>query len=234
VEPIVEIRGLSKRYAGLRPLRVTSFSVAPAERVAILGLDAPAAEIFVNILTGATLPDEGEVRLFGRPTSAITDADDWLTTLDRIGMVSPRAVLVEALTVRQAVAMAFTLSLDPVPEAVSASVQRLAREAALPEAALDEPLAAAEPLTKARYRLARALALDPAVLVLEHANALVATGANGFGRQIAALAGSRGMAVIALTADPEFARAVAGRVLRLDGATGGLKDVSGWHRWFAS
>ncbi len=234
MEPIVEIRGLSKRYAGLRPLRVSSLSIGPAERVAILGLDASAAEVFVNLLTGATLPDEGEVRLFGRPTSAITDADDWLTTLDRLGMVSPRAVLVEALTVRQAVAMAFTLSLDPVPEAVSVSVQRLAREAGLPEAALDEPVASAAPRTKARCRLARALALDPAVLVLEHANALVPGEADGFGREIAALADSRGMAVVALTADPAFARAVAGRVLALDGATGGLKNVSGWRRWFAS
>lgn len=228
------MRGLSKRYAGLRPLRVSSLSVAPAERVAILGLDAPAAEVFVNLLTGAALPDEGEVRLFGRPTSAITDADDWLTTLDRMGLVSPRAVMVEALTVRQAVAMAFTLSLDSVPEAVSARVLDLAQEAGLPDAALDEALVAAEPLTKARCRLARALALDPAVLVLEHANALVPAGADGLGRQIAALADSRRMAVIALTADPAFARAVAGRVLALDGATGGLKNVSGRRRWFTS
>jgi phospholipid/cholesterol/gamma-HCH transport system ATP-binding protein len=234
VEPIVEVRGLSKRYAGLRPLRVSSLSIAPAERVAILGLDEPAAEVFVNVLTGATLPDEGEVRLFGRQTLAITDADDWMATLDRIGMVSLRAVLVETLTVRQAVAMAFTLSLDPVPEAVSVAVQRLAREAGLPEAALDEPVASAEPLTKARCRLARALALDPAVLVLEHANALVPEGADRFGREIAALADSRATAVLALTADPAFARAVGNRVFALDGATGGLKDVSGWRRWLAS
>jgi ABC-type transporter Mla maintaining outer membrane lipid asymmetry ATPase subunit MlaF len=231
VNALIEVRGLRKRYGGLRPLRLSVLSVAPGERVAVLGLDAPAAEVLANLLTGATLPDEGDVFLFGRSTSAITDADDWISTLDRLGMVSPRAVLVEALTVAQTIAMAFTLSLDPVPDAVLANVRRLAQDAGLSLPALDERLADAQPLTKARCRLARALATAPAVLVLEHASALVPGDTGLFGREIGALAARRGMALVALSADPAFARAVAGRVYVLDGATGELRDRSGWRRW---
>ena len=182
---------MRKDYGGLRPLRLAALAVGPAERVAITGLDAPSAEILVNILTGATLPDEGEVHLFGRATSSISDADDWLATLDRIGMVSPRALLAEDLTVAQGIAMAFTLSLDAIPEAVAADVTRLASDAGLADADLGMRLSDASASVKARCRLARALATAPAVLVLEHANALVPGNAPGFGRDIAALAKAR-------------------------------------------
>ena len=84
---------------------------------------------------------------------------------------------------------------------------------------------------KARCRLARALASTPAVLLLEHANALVPGGAAGFGHEIAALAKGRAMAVIDLTADEAFANAIADRVCTLDAATGQLKDRGRWRRW---
>ena len=231
-EPLIEVRGVRKNYGGLRPLRLTALTVGPGERIAITGIDAPSAEILVNILTGATLPDEGEVHLFGRATSSISAADDWLTLLDRIGMVSPRAMLAEDFTVAQAIAMAFTLSLDPIPDAVAADVSRLARDAGLADTDLGTRLADTTPLVKARCRLARALASTPAVLLLEHANALVPGDAGGFGRDIAALARARSMAVIALTADEAFANAVAERVFTLDPATGQLKARGGWRRWF--
>ena len=230
--PLIDVRGVRKNYGGLRPLRLAELAVAPGDRAAIVDVDAPTAEILVNLLTGATLPDEGEIRLFGRATSAITDADDWLKTLDRIGMLSPRAMLAEELTVEQGIAMAFTVSLDPVPDAVAADVARLAREAGLGAADLETRLSDASPLLKARCRLARALATAPALLVLEHANALVADRAAVFGSEIAALARARGMAVLALTADEAFATAVADRVLALDAATGQLKPRSGWRRLF--
>jgi polar amino acid transport system ATP-binding protein len=230
VDAVIQVRGLRKNYGGLRPLRLSALSVMPGERVAIVGLDAPAAEAFVNMLTGAMLPDEGDVQVFGRATSAIVNADDWLSTLDRIGMVSARAILAEELTVAQGIAMAFTLSLDPIPDGVLADVRRLAREAGL-SGDLEQRIADVTPLVKAQCRLARALAQQPSVLLLEHANALVPTDPEGFGRAIAGLATTLGLAVIALTADMAFARAVANRVLVLDGATGDLKERSGWRRW---
>ena len=228
---LIEARGVTKNYGGLRPLRLNALTVEAGDRIAITNVDAPAAEILVNLLTGATLPDEGEIRLFGRETAAITDAGDWLATLDRIGMLSPRAMLADELTIEQGIAMAFTLSLDPVPDAVAGSVARLAGEAGLSAADRATRISDAPPLVRARCRLARALATAPAVLVLEHANALVPDGAASFGREIAALAASRRMAVLALTADETFAGAVAAKVFAFDAATGHLKARGGWRRW---
>ena len=228
--PIIEVRGVTKNYGGLRPLRLAALTVQPGDRMAITGIDAAAAEVLVNLLTGASLPDEGELRLFGRVTAVITDAEDWLRTLDRIGMVSPRAMLADEFTVEQSIAMPFTLSLDPLPAVVAADAARLAREAGLGGADLQTRLAGATPLVKARCRLARALATSPALLVLEHANALLSEGADAWGREIAAVAGNRDMAVLALTASETFASAVAERVFALNAATGQLKARGGWRR----
>jgi ABC-type transporter Mla maintaining outer membrane lipid asymmetry ATPase subunit MlaF len=232
-DPLVVARGVTKNYGGLRPLRLAALTIEAGDRMALTGVDAPAAEILVNLLTGATLPDEGEIRLFGRATAAISDADDWLATLDRIGMLSPRAMLADEFTVAQGIAMAFTLSLDPIPGDVAGNVDRLAREAGLGAADLATRISDAAPIVKARCRLARALATAPAVLVLEHANALVPDGAWDFGRAIAGLARTRGLAVLALTADESFASAVADKVFALDAATGNLNARGGWRRWSA-
>ena len=55
----LEITNLVKNYSGLRPLRIAALSLAHAERVAIAGIDAAGAEVLVNLVTGATLPDAG-------------------------------------------------------------------------------------------------------------------------------------------------------------------------------
>jgi predicted ABC-type transport system involved in lysophospholipase L1 biosynthesis ATPase subunit len=231
----LEFVGVSKNYGGLRPLRVHALSVPPADAVAILGFDRPCAEVFVNLATGAALPEAGEVRVFGRATSAIADSDDWLATADRFGIVSERAVLLDQLTALQNLAMPFTLEIEPVPADIRAKAAALAAEIGLDEAVWDQPLSALGADAKMRLRLGRALALEPAVLLLEHVSAgIVPDAAARLGADTRAIAAHRGVAVVAMTADINFAAAAAGRVLHWDAATGRLAEArrSGWFgRW---
>ena len=53
--------------AGLRPLRIRELTIGAGERVSLGGLDAGAGELLVNLVTGASVPDQGEVRVFGQP-----------------------------------------------------------------------------------------------------------------------------------------------------------------------
>ena len=53
--------------------------------------------------------------MLGRDTADITSGDDWLASLDRFGIVSPRAVLIEAATIEENLAMPFILQIDPIP-----------------------------------------------------------------------------------------------------------------------
>ena len=223
---------MSKDYRGLRPLRIAALRVAAADHVAILGFDQVSAEVFVNLATGATLPDAGDVSIFGRSTRAISDSADWLATVDRFGIVSERAVLLDALTVIQNLAMPFTLEIEPPPEEVRVRAEALAREVGLPEASWTKPVAELDAAGWVRVRFGRAIALDPAILLLEHASARLAREeVAALGAQMRAVAGRRGIALVAVAADDTFAKAVAGRVLTLEPATGRLKEPRR-RRWF--
>jgi predicted ABC-type transport system involved in lysophospholipase L1 biosynthesis ATPase subunit len=225
VTPVaLEFDGISKRYGGLRPLRIVELRIVEGEHVALLGIDQPGGEMLINLATGATLPDAGEVRVFGRPTSAISDSTDWLATVDRFGIVSDRAVLLDQLTAIQNLAMPFTLQIEPPPDDVRARAEALAREVGLPEPSWTTPLVHLDAQAAVRIRLGRAIALDPGVLLLEHVSATVARDEVArLGADIRAVAAARGAALLAVTGDEAFARAVAGRVLTLEPGTGRLK-----------
>jgi ABC-type polar amino acid transport system ATPase subunit len=228
---VLEFAAVSKAYGGLRPLRVAELRVAAGEQVAILGFDQPSAEVFVNLATGATLPEAGEVRIFGRATSAIDDSTDWLATVDRFGIVSERAVLLEALTVIQNLAMPFTLEIEPPPDQVRVRAEALAREVGIAPAAWDRPVGELDAIGWLRVRFGRAIALEPAIVLLEHASAALPRDAVGAaGAAMRAVAAARGIALVAVTADEPFAGAVAATVVTLEPATGRLKAQR--RRWF--
>jgi predicted ABC-type transport system involved in lysophospholipase L1 biosynthesis ATPase subunit len=230
---LVSVQNLVKSYQALRPLRIQELTVDEAQLVSVFGLDAPAAEMFVGLLTGALLPDEGEVRLFGRSTAHIEDSEAWLAMLDGIGIVTERAVLIESFTVEQNIAMPFTLEVDPVRPDVKPLVEVLAREVGLAPAALHGPVARAGDEARARVRLARALALDPKLLLAEHPSASLPRAAvKTFAADLAGIAARRRLAVLTMTADSAFANALGGRLLTHEPATGTLNAPSVWRKLF--
>lgn len=231
-DSILRLHGIQKNYGGLRPLRIQELEIRAGERVSLLGLDPSAAEVFVNLATGAVLPDQGEVFTFGQNSKSITDSAQWLAILDRLGLVSDRIVLLDAMSVAQNLAVPFTLDIDPIDEHIMREVHRLARELKLEEEALAQPTGLVSPLARARIRLGRALALNPRALILEHPTATLDSAAVGdYVQDIVRLADARGLSLVALTADKAFAGALGGRVLVQHPATGALERQSRWPWW---
>lgn len=229
----IEIRDVRKDYHGLRPLRVRSLDVREGESVALLGFDGAAAEVLVNLITAATVPDAGEVRVFGRPTTAIQDAHSWLTSLDGFGIVSERALVLDNMTVGENLTMPLTMALHEVDAAVRARVEAIAEEVGLSRADMGRPVAALSSSDRLRLRLGRALGPDPRIILSEHPNALLEpSDAAAFASDFARIISGRRVASVVLTADSAFAAAVAPRVLTLHPATGELKPLSGWKRLF--
>jgi ABC-type transporter Mla maintaining outer membrane lipid asymmetry ATPase subunit MlaF len=228
--PVLEITGVTRKYSALRPLRLTGLVVAPGERVAISGLDAAATELLVNLITGAGLPDEGDVRILGRSTRSIADGDEWLSSLDRFGIVSDRAVLLEGSSLAQNLAMPFTLDIDPVPQALMDRVSALAAECGIPLDLLPQRAGELPPHIRARAHLARGVALGPALLVIEHPTAALPQAEwRPLASVIARVAEARALATLIVTMDQEFGLAAAHRMVKLDGATGALRAVKkGW------
>jgi len=231
--PVLQLVNVRKQYQSLRPLRVNDLCVGRGERVALSGLDAGAAEVLVNLVTGASLPDEGDVRVLGRATSSIADGDEWLASLDGFGTVSPRAVLLDAATVLQNLVMPLTLAIDEIPADAERKALALAREADIADEWLERPVAGLPALVKARAHLVRAVALDPALLVLEHPTVGFGAGdGKAFGESVARVALGRGVAALMISEDADFSSAAATRRLALHAASGELKpprrNLFGW------
>lgn len=227
----IQMRDVRKDYRALRPLRVRALDVRDGESIALLGFDRAAAEVLVNLLTAATVPDSGEVRIFGRPTVAIQDADTWLTSLDCFGILSERAVVLDTMTVEENLTMPLTMGLHDVDTSIRAKVQALAEEVGLTREDMARPVAALSVSARLRLRLGRALAPDPRILLAEHPNALLeSAGRNAFATDYARIVAMRHLASVVVTADPAFAAAIAPRTLALQPATGELKPRSAWKR----
>ena len=231
--PIIHIAGLRKHFGGLRPLRINALSLGVGDRITLQGLDAEAAEMLTLLITGASLPDEGVVTIAGRDTRDIQTDTEWLTSLDVFGMVTTRAALMDSVALEANMALPFTLSIDPLAADVRHAVESLAVEVGLPAALLPAPVQKLGEAERARVHLARALALNPQVLLLEHPTAkLTPTEAASFGRLLPSIGERRNLAWLAISEDDAFANEAGGTRCRLTPGSGEITAARrGWRLW---
>jgi ABC-type transporter Mla maintaining outer membrane lipid asymmetry ATPase subunit MlaF len=230
---VIHISGLRKQFGGLRPLRINNLTVSEGERVTLHGLDAEAAEMLMLLITGASLPDEGLVAINGRDTRDIKTDTEWLVSLDSFGMVTTRAALLDSVSLEANMALPFTLSIDPLPPEVKQSVEALRAEVELPADRLSAPINTLGEAERLRVHLARALALNPRLLLLEHPTARLAPeDASAFGRVLSAIGERRGVGWLAVSEDDAFAKAAGGQRFRLSPGSGDIGTVArGWRLW---
>jgi putative ABC transport system ATP-binding protein len=226
---VVQFRDVTRDYHGLRPLRIRSLTVGASDSIALLGLDEAMAGVLVDLVTAGSLPDTGDVIVFGEPTTSLDGRERWMAMLDRFGLVSERGVLMGQMTAEQNLAIPLSLQVETMSSELRTSVRRLADEVRIPVSQLSQPLGALPSAARLRVRLGRALALDPRVLLAEHPTAaLTSSEALAFGKDVARIAAARRIATLVCTADRRFAYAVARQVLTLQPATGELKPATWW------
>jgi len=69
VQPILSARGLVKRYGRVVALDNADFDLYPGEILAVIGDNGAGKSTLIKAITGATTPDEGEIRLDGQPVT---------------------------------------------------------------------------------------------------------------------------------------------------------------------
>jgi len=116
--PILEARDLVKRYrlgAGeVEALRGVSLAVEPGEFVAFMGPSGSGKSTLLHVLGGLDRPTAGEVILDGAATSTLSDDEATRLRREKTGFVFQFFNLVPLLSVRENVALPFTIAgVDP-------------------------------------------------------------------------------------------------------------------------
>ena len=74
-EPLLSVRGLSKRFGGVQALSGVSLDLAAGEVLALAGDNGAGKSTLIKAISGVHRHDEGEIRLAGEPVSFATPHD---------------------------------------------------------------------------------------------------------------------------------------------------------------
>ena len=101
--PLLELRGITKRFPGIVANDHVNFELAKGEVHALLGENGAGKSTLMNILYGLYHPDEGEVRLRGEPVRI----DSPNAAIEHgIGMVHQHFMLIPVMTVAENIVLA--------------------------------------------------------------------------------------------------------------------------------
>src|SRR5688500_12543122 len=67
--PLLEVRGVSKRFPGVKALTDVSLTLGAGEVIAVIGENGAGKSTLMKILAGVQQPDEGHVLLDGQPVT---------------------------------------------------------------------------------------------------------------------------------------------------------------------
>src|ERR1051325_1987796 len=95
---VLEMRGITKEFPGIVANDRVSFQLARGEVHALLGENGAGKSTLMNILYGLYKPDDGEIRLRGKPV-VFTSAKDAIQS--GIGMVHQHFMLIPVMTVAE-------------------------------------------------------------------------------------------------------------------------------------
>lgn len=226
----VMVRGLVARYGTQTVLRGVDFFAERGLITVILGGSGCGKSTLLRHALGLMTPAEGEVRLFGQDILALHD-DELRQVRSRIGVLFQSGALFSSLTVGENVAMVIREN-SRLPEAVVRQLVRLKLALVGLEGAVTKYPEELSGGMRKRAALARAMAVDPEVLMCDEPSAgLDPIVAAGLDELLLELKFQFGMTIVVVTHELESVRKIADRVVMLEAgqvlASGTLDEVRG-------
>mgnify|MGYP001765801761 CR=1 FL=1 len=210
--PVIDLRGVATRFGRVWVHRDLDLSIAAGELVALVGGSGSGKTTLLRTILGLLAPAAGEVRVFGEPLFGGGRLRE-RALRRRFGVLFQQGALFSALTVFDNIAFQLR-ELKCLDEATIRDLVMLKLDMVemLPRHAWLMPSELSGGMVK-RVALARALALDPELLLLDEPTAgLDPDLADGFVGLIRALERELGLTVLLVTHDIDTLVALATQV----------------------
>jgi phospholipid/cholesterol/gamma-HCH transport system ATP-binding protein len=200
-EPLIEVRGLVNRFGAQVVHDGLDMTVERGEVFGIVGGSGSGKSVLLRSILGLQRPQAGRVNMLGRDLTKLSTAE--LKSIKATyGVTFQQGALFSSLTVLQNVQLPMLEHLDLSPRALAELAMLKVRLVGLPDDAAGKfPAQLSGGMIK-RAALARALALDPALLMLDEPTAgLDPISAAAFDELLMDLRQQLGLTVIMITHD---------------------------------
>src|SRR5690606_18622019 len=164
--PVVEMRGVTVEYAGLRVLDAADLTLRPGEVHALMGENGAGKSTLIGALTGTVPIVAGTVLMDGvplTPTSVARSRAEGIATVFQESHLSPHLSVAENIMIGHEVRSRWGIRWARSRERAAAALATLGIE----DVDLRTPLEALPPATKQLVAVAPAIVLEPRVLVLD-------------------------------------------------------------------
>ena len=215
--PAIEVKSVRKSFGVQKVLNGIDLTLAQGETLAVLGRSGTGKSVLLKLIVGLQQPDSGSIRIHGQEIAGATYRQ--LSDIrKKIGFLFQSAALYDSLTVEENVAFPLQRHLQLPESQWKQRVRELLANVGL-EKDLDKMPADISGGMRKRVGLARALALEPDILLFDEPTAGLDPITSGeIGALILSLQKDRNLASIVVTHDMHGARAVSDRlVLMQDG-----------------
>jgi branched-chain amino acid transport system ATP-binding protein len=209
--PLLEVRNLTKRFAGLVAVSDVSFAVAPGEMISLIGPNGAGKTTLFNLLTGQLRPTAGTVSFAGAPINALGPH-----RRARLGMGRTFQIArpMKALSVLENVMIGAFLHRASLVRAEEKAETVLDKVGLLSRARLQ---AGALTLSECRrLEVARALALDPQIILLDEVMAGLNPSEVNMAIELYQGLNREGLTFLVIEHNLKVVRAFAERVIVLD------------------
>ena len=212
----VAVKNLQKVFGSHRVLNGISLSVSRGETLAVLGRSGTGKSVLLRIIAGLETLDSGSVCIHGQDIAGLT-LDRMSAIRKKMGFLFQHAALYDSLTVSGNVAFPLEHHRKDMSKSErSDRVRQLLVEVGM-EVGLDKMPSDISGGTQKRVGLARALALEPEILLLDEPTAGLDPISSGeINELILKLQREHQMASIVVTHDMHSARTIANRLAILD------------------